>query len=249
MTDRSTSPTALYGRIQRVATLTPETVSTLYQLASQASATSIAWPAFLHDLSEKSHLIVLRDRQTHTIKGYCGLVVWRQQCQGRRCAVVVSGDTVIDQAYRDQRELSRLLTAFLGRVKLSHPTHRVYWLLAANDCQTYLQLTDSVFDVYPRHDRPTPALAATLLDRLARCQYADDYVPELGVVHKAGHSRGDAGSGDIPAEVLANPHARFFAEKNPGYRHGHELVCVGELTLRALRHRLSDILHARLGRG
>jgi hypothetical protein len=74
--------------------------------------------------------------------------------------------------------------------------------------------------------------------------FAQDYQHGLGVVQFP-VSRGQLRSkwAEPPKEVLSRPEVQFFLQKNPGYRHGDELLCLTELcssNLRPLARRLFE---------
>lgn len=247
MTSPQTRTPRLYGRILRTDRLSPETVDALYALFCRYYE-AVSREKFLSDMGEKSHIIVMWDQATHEVKGLCTLLVWAETIQGRRCRIVYTGDTVVDQAYWGQRELQRLFTQFLLRVRLRYPFEGVYWFLISKGYRTYLQLTNNFFDFYPRYDRPTPPREAELLDRLARRKFPDEYVPAKGlVIYREQGGQVREGIAEITPDMLRNPHIRFFAERNPGYHLGHELVCVGELTFRVIAWSLLKVVLTRLG--
>jgi hypothetical protein len=75
-----------------------------------------------------------------------------------------------------------------------------------------------------------------MANHLASTKFGQAYKPERGVVSFAS-SRGHLAAkwADIPQRVADHPDVRFFLEKNPGYAHGDELVCLTELNERNLR--------------
>jgi hypothetical protein len=47
----------------------------------------------------------------------------------------------------------------------------------------------------------------------------------------------------IPERRRANPHVRFFLQKNPGFAAGHELVCLAEISPQNLKRFAARIIH------
>jgi hypothetical protein len=91
-----------------------------------------------------------------------------------------------------------------------------------------------------------PELKA-VLDTLAAERFGAEYDAAAGVVRYATpHERVRDGVAPLDAAVLANPHVRFFAERNPSHAQGQELACLAEIRLRDLAYAAGRIARGRL---
>ena len=70
-----------------------------------------------------------------------------------------------------------------------------------------------------------------MVDDLAKMRFGPDYNPASGIVEFAqskGHLKADIA---LPTEEeMSKDSVRFFLERNPNYIHGHELVCLCEIS-------------------
>lgn len=185
---------------------------------------------FQSDLAPKSHVILLLDQGNDSLQGFSTLEVYDRVIGGRRVVVVFSGDTVVTRPYWGQTVLQRAFLAFAMGRKLAHPLVPVYWFLISKGYKTYLLLSRNFPEHWPRHDCPTPAWQAEVLDTLAAEKFGPDWEPESGVLRHA-DPLGKLKDGIAPVEdsLLRFPDIRFFVERNPGYVSGDELCCLGRV--------------------
>ena len=210
--------------------------------------------AFVRDLRQKHDVLLLLDRERHTLAGF-STIHTHARTVGRRCVVIVfSGDTICDERYWGQRALHGAFLRYVLRVKLANPFTPVYWFLISKGYKTYLLLARNFPEFWPRHDRPTPAWPGQLLDALAREKYGEAWIPERGVLHftePQGRLRG--GVAPIGATERRDEHIRFFDARNPRAADGDELCCLGRinaaLALNHLRRRLHRLVRGRPRRG
>lgn len=184
--------------------------------------------AFHRDLDAKQHVIVLRG-VGGAVAGFSTLETWVQEVEGRRVAIIYSGDTIVDERYWGQTVLQRAFFRYIVRGKVLHPFLPVYWFLISKGYKTYLLLTRNFPVHWPRHDRPTPPFETALLDALGRRKFAARWDADKGTLrHDEGTGKLKPQVAPIDAELLAkNPDARFFVERNPGHNEGDELCCLG----------------------
>lgn len=183
---------------------------------------------FERDLQAKHHVIVLRE-PTGGIAGFSTLETWLQEVDGKKVAVIYSGDTVVDERYWGQTALQRAFLRYMVRGKLRHPFTPVYWFLISKGYKTYLLLSRNFLVYWPRHDASTPPFEAALLDALARRKFPQRWQPERGVLcHEAESGKLKPEVAPAEAQLLEqHPDVRFFVEKNPGHADGDELCCLG----------------------
>ncbi len=247
----TTDPRPTLGRLRArtvpVRALTPHVQDALWALFARYYA-DVDRPTFQRDLAAKDHVILLEDPAAG-LAGFSTLQVYDRAVHGRRVVCVFSGDTVIDRAYWGQTALQRAFLAYTMRVKAAHPLTPVYWFLITKGYKTYLLLTRNFPEHWPRHDRPTPAWQAAVMDALARERFGDAWRPDLGLLRfssPAGRLRDDVAP--IDPALLAAPDVAYFAQRNPGHAHGDELVCLGHIGLDLASSYLAKLARRRLTR-
>jgi hypothetical protein len=248
MTDMpQNAPQRLKGRITGVPQLGDGQREALYALFSRYYD-DVKREKFLADLADKSHIILLYDAVEGTIQGFSTLKVWYTDVEGVRVKIVFTGDTVVDKAYWGQRDLQKLFTSFLGRAKITRPFGPVYWFLMTKGYRTYLTMAKNFFEFYPCHFAATPAFEQRLIAQLAKETYPTEFDDASGlIVYSESGGQVRHGVADITADLLDDPHIRFFYDRNPDYAEGTELVCVGKVTWQVITHSFSKVIRKKLG--
>lgn len=166
---------------------------------------------FARDLSEKDWVLLLHSEEQ--VVGFSSL----QRRPHEDYVVFFSGDTLVLPGHRHSYDLPRLWGRFVfGQV--AHEQLPCLWFLICGGFRTYRFLPVFFQKFYPRYDQPTPPETQELLDKLATQRYGDLY--HDGTIRLASPSLEE-----LPARELG-AHARFFLERNPGWRRGHELACL-----------------------
>jgi hypothetical protein len=188
---------------------------------------------FLHDLSKKDEaLLVYSGRQ---LVGFTTLKVFEREWRGQRIRVVYSGDTIVDRAHWGQQALAFDWIGRMGGLKRERPELPLYWFLLVKGHRTYRYLPLFGKSFYPHWSVDRGDLKP-LADALAAEMFPDDYNPATGVVefrHSRGHLKPDIAL-PTPAD-RDRPEVRFFLRVNPGFQHGHELVCVCEVEVHNMK--------------
>lgn len=212
----------LTARVRRVASLRPDEVETMWRLFSVSYA-GARREDFDRDLREKHHVIVLKDA-ARTVQGFSTLLAL--ETPGRWCAVF-SGDTIVAPGHWGQTALQRAFIWYLMAQRLKRGVP-VFWFLITKGYRTYLLLTRYFPTHWPRHDAPTPAFEAGLLDVLCREKFGDAWDREAGLLRYAGKDvcRLADDLADVPPRLLKDADVAFFLEKNPRWREGDELCCL-----------------------
>ncbi len=166
---------------------------------------------FARDLCEKDWVLLLRSGQQ--VVGFSSL----QRRPQPGFVVYFSGDTLVLPGHRHSYDLPRLWGRFVFQ-RVAHEELPCLWFLICGGFRTYRFLPVFFQRFYPRFDQPTPAESQKLLDELARQRYGELY--RDGIIRLASPSLEE-----LPAREL-DAHARFFLERNPGWRQGHELACL-----------------------
>jgi len=119
----------------------------------------------------------------------------------------------------------------IGEIKAQAPAIPLYWFLLVKGHRTFKYLSVFGKSFYP-HWKTDRSDLKPLADQLASARFADHYNPVGGIVEFP-QSRGHLKPviAEPTAEELTKEATQFFLTKNPGYRRGHELVCICELEL------------------
>jgi hypothetical protein len=197
--------------------------------------------AFLGDLSDKDHVILLLDNAGR-LRGFSTLAVLTQEHKGIARRAIYSGDTIIDHEYWGEQALAFAWIRFAGSIKAKQPQTPLDWFLIVKGHRTYRYLSVFSRRYAPAWSHPTPPQTKAWMDRLARGRFGEYYDPASGLLRfprSRGHLREHWAT--VPEEDRHRPEVRFFLERNPGYTIGHELVCLTELhedNLKPLARRL-----------
>ncbi|MEP7346859.1 MAG: hypothetical protein ABI877_16420 [Gemmatimonadaceae bacterium] len=205
---------------------------------------------FVRDLREKDHVLLLLDRERHTLAGFSTIKSYSRTIGERRVVVVFSGDTICDERFWGQRALHTAFLRYVLRVKIANPFTPVYWFLISKGYKTYLLLARNFPEFWPRHDRSTPVWQLQIIDELAREKYGEAWLPNRGVLHfELPAGRLHDGVAAIGATEREDAHIRFFHERNPQATSGDELCCLGRinaaLAVNYVRRRLLRLVHRR----
>jgi len=179
---------------------------------------------FDEDLAAKHAAILLEDERG-TLRGFSTMRVCRSPALGPRATVVYSGDTIVERAWWGSPALARTWIAAVRRLAFA-PDDALYWLLLTSGFRTYRFLPVFFRRFHPRHDEATPQDARARLDLLARELFGTRYDAASGVVRFERPQVLAPELLEVPDGRRADPHVRFFLERNPGYVRGDELVCL-----------------------
>jgi len=178
---------------------------------------------FERDLSEKHHVIVLKDA-SGTVQGFSTLL--KLEVEG--ACVVFSGDTIVSPGFWGQTALQRAFIWYLMAQRHARPDRPVYWFLITKGYRTYLLISRYFPNHWPRHDAPFPPKEGVLLDVLCHGKFGEAWDGAAGLLRYAGQEtvRLADGLADVPKRLHDDPDVRFFLEKNPRWAEGDELCCL-----------------------
>lgn len=185
---------------------------------------------FLADLSEKDHVIVLRDATG--IQGFSTLQTLAVMHGGRLHRGVFSGDTVVDRAHWGTRLLGRHFLGYLFAQRLKRPFSPLWWFLISKGYKTYLLMANNFPEHWPRHEEATPPHRKALLDAFSQTRFDQRYDATTGLITFPAES-GRLKNGVAAASralALENPRIRFFVERNPAWSEGVELACIAHMS-------------------
>lgn len=188
---------------------------------------------FQTDLAAKDEVLLLRAGTE--LVGFTTLQIYDFPFQGLTRRIVFSGDTVVHRDHWGQQALATAWIRRMGSLHRQDPRVPLYWFLVVKGHRTYRFLPAFCTRFHPHWELPTEDLKA-LADALAVDHFGSDFDPELGLVRYK-ESRGHLSPKIAqPTETERRlPAVSFFLQKNPGYVHGDELVCLFEFTGTAMR--------------
>lgn len=212
----------LQARVRRVASLTPAELDAMWTLFHSAYAGATR-EAFTRDLSEKHHVIVLKDA-TRALQGFSTLL--RLEVDG--ALVVFSGDTIVAPGFWGQTALQRAFIWYLMTQRHARPARPVYWFLITKGYRTYLLISRYFPNHWPRHDAPMPGSESALLDALCRAKFGAAWDANAGLLRYAGKDavRLAEELAHVPKRLEHDPDVAFFLQKNPRWAEGDELCCL-----------------------
>ncbi|MDP2273345.1 MAG: hypothetical protein Q8N23_08850 [Archangium sp.] len=212
----------LQARVRRVTSLTKSELDSMWTLFESAYA-GARRDAFERDLSEKHHVIVLKDVD-HRLQGFSTLL--RLEVEG--ACVVFSGDTIVAPGFWGQTALQRAFIWYLMTQRHAQPGRPVYWFLITKGYRTYLLISRYFPNHWPRHDAPLPVKESALLDTLCTAKFGTTWDAAAGLLRYAGNDavRLTASLADVPKRLESDPDVKFFLQTNPRWAEGDELCCL-----------------------
>lgn len=181
----------------------------------------------IHDLEKKREILLLEYGQT--LVGFTSLQLFTYRWQNQPIQVVFSGDTVVAREHWGQQALAFRWIQHMAEIKQQQPDMPLYWFVIIKGHRTFKYLPTFGKSFYPHWSIDRSDLKP-LADFLATDMFGEHYNPETGVVEfeiSRGHLK--PGIAEPSEQEMCKPAVRFFLEKNPNYRIGHELVCLCEL--------------------
>lgn len=184
---------------------------------------------FREDLGDKDEVVLLYHMRA--LVGFTTLKLYEVMWRGVPVRIVYSGDTIVSPAHWGQQELAFAWIKRIGQIKCTAQSMPLYWFLLVKGHRTFKYLSVFGKSFYPHWQLDRSDLKP-LADQLATAKFGNAYNPLTGVVEFA-ESRGHLKEriAHPSPEELARPATQFFLRSNPGYRQGHELVCICELEL------------------
>lgn len=181
---------------------------------------------FRADLDSKDWAILLLGADWKIV-GFSTLEVYQHDGACGPAVIMYSGDTVVDPAHRTSGHLA----GAFGHLML-HTIQRsngvpVYWLLTSKGPRTYRFLPVFFRNFYPAFGCSAPPNIQRLIDEVATEKFGKEYSAATQTVcHRGLRDRLNASEIVPVLKRTSDAHIRFFLERNPGYVHGDELVCI-----------------------
>ncbi len=192
---------------------------------------NVSYERFEHDLRAKSRVILMFDKDK-CIQGFSTLYDFDFPHNNKNYRILYSGDTIIAPDYWGTSALTMEFLKNIIILKVRYPTRPVWWFLISKGYKTYLLLANNFINYYPRHDQETPPEFLSLIQGLSDKIYPGKYNKKTGVIEfsETEHEHLRDSVAPITDELMEKfPKIKFFQSKNPDWKKGHELACVGEV--------------------
>jgi hypothetical protein len=184
---------------------------------------------FEADLADKNWVVLLQD-EGGTLLGFSTLRYYQTHYEGRPLGVVYSGDTIADQSAWRSTALLQCWIESVNHLHRAAAREPLYWLLIVSGFRTYRMLPAFWRVFHPCHDGTAPRGHRALMDYLAAGRFGDRYDAATGIVRLPRPQVLRQEFREIPESRRKDPHVSYFAEANPGYVRGDELLCLTELS-------------------
>ena len=188
---------------------------------------------FDRDLDEKNWVLLFADNER--LKGFTTLLAYETVHDGEPISVIYSGDTIMA---RETWKTTTLPRTWISAVRALRERYlrgnRLYWLLLTSGFRTYRLLPVFWREFHPRYGVATPPVVQALLNRLAAERFGSCYQSGNGVVRFSSPQMLREELREVGPGRLSDPHVAFFMERNPGWSHGDELVCLTEISFENL---------------
>lgn len=170
-------------------------------------------------------------RMNGALLGMAAIGVYTERFRGRRVAVINTSHVLIRENWRGRNLIQKLGFRTFLATRARFPLRPIYWFFDTFSYKSYLLLPRNFRTFWPRHERPTPAAQAALIDTLATHMYGAAWRRENGIVARSGHKRMRETAAPLVLARDSDPHLAFFAHVNPGHAEGDMLVCLCPLDL------------------
>ncbi|MDA4847190.1 hypothetical protein [Hoeflea poritis] len=204
---------------------------------------------FWNDLSEKTHVILVRD-QDNRVRGFSTAVVWHHIHNDQPIRILFSGDTAVDSNAQGHMALPITWMRFAGTIRSEAPETKLYWLLTTKGYRTYRFMPLFFRDFWPHWERACQQSEYERLgDAIGQRFFKENYHSDSGlIVYGGSNYTVKSEPYAIPAKDLKRPDVRYFLKRNGNYEFGDELLCLGLLDQRNIRTGLRRYFTAGLQR-
>ncbi len=204
---------------------------------------------FIDDLAKKDGLILISEVKSKKIVGFSTLMTLRFNLDGREVKGVFSGDTIVARKYWGTNAAMYCFVKQLLKEKIKEPLTPLFWLLISKGYKTYLLLANNFPKHYPHYRGKFENLSPVVNQY---CQHLyPSYFNEQKQILDFGDSyqklRGDVAE-ITPEMKQAFPKIDYFEEKNPDWREGKELPCIGQVNAQMLAFFARKEINKRLKR-
>lgn len=212
----------MIGELLSRSALSEADVTAMYELL-RVHFDNVDESSFRRDLEDKQW--VVRIRSGSTLLGFTSLRYLSLSHAGTELKLLYSGDTIVSPKARQSTVFARSWIDAVRRLRRYYDAPEFYWLLLVSGFRTYRFLPVFWRQFFPVFDRATPSIEQRRMDAAARLLFRQRYLADSGIVRFEKPQVLKADQVGIAASRLRDPHIACFAELNPGFLQGDELVC------------------------
>lgn len=187
---------------------------------------------FLGDLSEKNHIILLRDKKDRSLQGFSTLLKVKVKTSSGTKYGIFSGDTILEKPYWGNPALGKAFLKYLWLEKIKNPFSPLYWFLISKGYKTYLLMANNFAFHFPRFEQVTPPGIQEIIDGFYGEKYGSEYLAAQNLIKPVNtNCRLKESIAEISPDDRKNPRIAFFEISNPNWKQGVELACIAEMTI------------------
>jgi hypothetical protein len=202
----------------------------MYLLMSQ-SYENIFRDRFDADLNAKQWVILVRRRGDNRLVGFSTQVILEACIAGENVRALYSGDTVVDRQHWGDPALAHTWGRFALELVDRFPATPLYWFLTSKGFRTYHYLPLFFRTYFPRLATETPLWEQAVIEAFGRIIGGGRLDCGSGVIRVAASGEFVRPEFDVlESRRSTDDRARFFADRNPGFKRGDELCCLAPLS-------------------
>jgi hypothetical protein len=197
----------------------------------------VSFEEFVSDLSKKQAAILVRESDSNKIVGFSTIMDLEIEYEGKKINGLFSGDTIMEREYWGNTALHQQFLKYVVRRKIESPTHEFYWFLISKGYKTYLLMANNFQEYFPRVEQETPSKEQKIIQLFSEKLYPESFDPEKKlIVFPYNSVRLKGGVAPINDDLLSVDKIKFFQDRNPTWRTGTELPCIGKITFTQFGH-------------
>ena len=221
----------LHAYVCKTDLLDEVSVNELYRFLMSMIDTEVTINQFHELLLTYKFAITCRERKDGSLRGVFFLDVSPREHDGQRYTLIRIGLSFFENFYRGGPLLYYVVAYHVFMQLLRQPRTPIYITGKAFSYKSYLALTNSVKEVYPRFDAKTPPFIKKIIDSYAlSVKHADEEYDSETCVLKRELSHMKKTVAPISPADLSNPNIQFFNRQNPGWCKGHQMIMVAKVT-------------------
>lgn len=229
MTERA----SLYTKVVKATEVSMETVRQMHELFTDYYNNAHI-DQFIADLRKKNHIILVCESYRNRVVGFTTIKMFESEFQGRKVKGIFSGDTIMYKEYWGSKAMHSAFLNYVVKEKLKNPTTKLYWFLISKGYKTYLLMANNFKRYYPamNGDVEDQLYLKGITKHFCDMYYPGKFDAETGILDFGdGYQNLKEEVAEITPELKKQyPKIDFFESMNPGWREGHELACVGEMS-------------------
>lgn len=222
----------LHAYVCKTIVLDAVSVNELYSFAQGMVKSDVITITDFHQvLLSYKFAIMCRDRKDGSLRGIMLLGIDKKTGDSGNYTLIRLGLSLFQNYYRGGPFLYYVTAYHVLKEMILHPRTPLYIAGKAFSYKSYMAISSLFTEFYPRFGTVTPAFEKSILNEFGEgIAHANEVYDRETCVLKRELSTIREHVAPITADELDNPHIRFFAETNPGWRKGHQLCVIGKVT-------------------